>query len=346
MLAVAYDGAGGVRVQDSPAPRLHDAGDAIVAVTCAGICGTDLHLLTHPDGMAPGNVLGHEFIGYVEEVGDAVVGLRPGDLVAGSDYVACGVCRWCRSGDHWHCPQRRFHGTGTTFGPELAGAQAEFVRVPFATAALRVLPTRWDRSDAVLLGDVLATGYAAVVRLHLRPGEMVAVIGGGPVGLLAAATAQLSGAGRVAVVEPVAARRQAARALGCHSFAPDAFVDGIRQLTDGRGADAVIDAVGGGTGLEAAVHGVRNAGRIISVGVPASPQWSMPVAECFAREIALGFAVGDFMRDAEALLDVLDSGLVVPPGLLDGPVSLEDAPTAYRAMQDRTTVKATLRPAV
>lgn len=345
MRAVVYNGQGGVRVADVPDPQLEDDSDAIVRVTRAGICGTDLHLLAHPDGLCEGMVLGHEFIGVVESVGSRVSGVRVGDLVAGGDYVACGTCRWCRSANHWHCAERRFLGTGTTFGPPLPGAQAELVRVPFATASLRLLPARLDRDDAVLLGDVLATGYAAVRRARLRPGGIVAVLGGGPVGQIAATCAQMLGAGVVVVGEPVAERRTLAESAGSLVTTPEQLSAVLATVTDGRGADAVLDCVGGALGIGMALSHVRNAGVIVSVGVPAEPTWKMPVADCFARELTIGFAVGNFLEDADVLMDLLDSGMVVPDGLLSGGLGLDRAPEAYAAMANRDSVKCVLRPA-
>lgn len=345
MRAVVFDGQGGVRVAEVPDPHLEDDSDAIVRVTRAGICGTDLHLLAHPEGLREGMVLGHEFIGIVESVGSRVAGLREGDLVAGGDYVACGTCRWCRSGDHWHCVERRFLGTGTTFGPELPGAQAELVRVPFATTSLRSLPARLDHDDAILLGDVLATGYAAAQRARLKPGATVVVLGGGPVGQIAATCAQMLGAGVVIVGEPVAQRRMLAESAGSLATTPDQLSTVLATVTDGRGADAVLDCVGGALGLGMALEHVRNAGTTVSVGVPTTPTWEMPIADAFARELTIGFAVGNFLEDADVLMDLLDSGMVVPDRLLSSGLALERAPEAYAAMANRDSVKCVLRPA-
>ena len=150
---------------------------------------------------------GHEFAGEVTETGGAVTAVTAGDVVAGADYTACGSCWWCRRGDHWHCPERRFFGTGTAFGPALDGAQAELVRIPHADVVLRRVPAGVSLDAAVFLGDTLATGYAAVQRAGYRPGDTVAVIGGGPVGQLTSLVAQACAAGIVVLVEPVAARR-------------------------------------------------------------------------------------------------------------------------------------------
>lgn len=314
----------------------------MVRVTHAAVCGTDLHLLAHPDHLPAGTVLGHEFVGTVSEVGSRVSGLAVGDRVAGADYVACGRCWWCRGSRHWHCESRRFFGTGATFGPALSGAQAELVRVPFADTVLHRLPDGLDSEAALVLGDVLATGYAAVQQAKPRPGSVVAVVGGGPVGLMAAACAQAAGAGVVVVVEPVEVRRLVASSTGSLGVTPDQAARVVRDLTDGRGADRVVDAVGGATGLNLALDVVRGRGRVVSVGVPTTEHWQLPVARAFREEVTVSFAVGDFMRDADTLVDLLMSGLVDTSSVLTERLELSAAHQAYGDMRVRTTVKAVL----
>ena len=252
MRAVVFDGSGGVRVDSVPEPTIEREGDAVVRVRRAAVCGTDLNLIAHPGDLPAGTVLGHEFAGEVVEVGTAVRGLGVGDLVAGADYTACGRCWWCRRGDHWHCAERQFFGTGSAFGPALDGAQAERVRVPHADVVLRPVPPGVSLDAAVFLGDTLATGYAAVRRAGYLPGDTVAVVGGGPVGQLISLVAQACGAGAVVVVEPVEARRQLAKVNGALEADPAQARPLVDEITDGRGADAVIDAVGGPRGLETA----------------------------------------------------------------------------------------------
>lgn len=338
MKAILFAGHGAVTVGSVPDPELVDPTDAVVRVRRGAVCGTDLHLVAHPEHLPRGSVLGHEFVGEIVEVGAGVQAHRPGDRVVGADFTACGRCWWCRRGDHWQCDRRQFFGSGSTYGPPLAGAQAELVRVPFADTVLWSVPPDVPLDAAVFLGDTLATGYAAVQRCALRPGDTVAVLGGGPVGQLAALAAQASGAGVVVLVEPVAARR--ALAAGAVAVPPDGARAALDRVTDGRGADAVIDAVGGAGGLDAAFALVRRRGSIVSVGVPSAPGWSLPVARAFTEELSLDFAVGDLMRDGDPLLALLRSGVLDPRVLVSETVGLDGVPDAYRAMAERRTLKA------
>jgi alcohol dehydrogenase len=153
--AIMVTGPDQLSVASVPDPAIQDPGDAIVRVRRAAICGTDLHVVSHGGEQF---IPGHEYAGEVTETGGAVTAVSAGDLVTGADYTACGRCWWCLRGDHWHCPERRFFGTGTAFGPMLAGAQAELVRVPHADVVLRRVPAGVSLDAAVFLGDTLATG--------------------------------------------------------------------------------------------------------------------------------------------------------------------------------------------
>ncbi|WP_308818744.1 alcohol dehydrogenase catalytic domain-containing protein [Pseudonocardia alni] len=338
MRAVTYAGDGAVRVAQVPDPRIEQPTDAVVEIRRSAVCGTDLHLLAHDEGLPAGSVLGHEFVGQVVETGTAVRGHRVGDLVVGADFVACGTCWWCRRGDHWECAERRFFGTGTAFGPPLAGTQAELVRVPHADTVLRTVPDGVSLDAAVFLGDTLATGYAAVRRADLQPGDTVAVVGGGPVGQLTALAAQACGAGAVLLVEPVASRRAVAGREGSVAVAPEEAVAAAHGLTDGRGADVVVDAIGGPRGLGTAFGLVRRRGTVVSVGVHDGP-WELPAGRAFADELTLRFAIGDLMRDGDRLLALVRCGAVDPTVLVEDRVSLTDAPDAYQRMSQRRTLK-------
>jgi alcohol dehydrogenase len=340
--AVVHAGNGRVRVEDTPDPRLCAATDAVVRVRRAAVCGTDLHVLAHHDELPRGFVLGHEFVGEVVERGDQVRRHAVGDVVIGADYTACGQCWWCRRGDHWQCAERRFFGTGSLFGPPLSGAQAELVRVPFADTVLVGLPDGIGLDAAVLLGDTVATGYAALRRAALDPGETVAVLGGGPVGQVTSLVAQACGAGVVVVVEPVDDRRKVAAREGALAAAPDEARAVVDSVTDGRGADVVVDAVGGGRGLALALDLVRRRGRLASVGVP-DETVELPAARAFTEELGLCFAVGDVMRDAGALLALVRAGTLDPSVVASEQIALEEAPEAYRRMSERLTLKTLIR---
>ncbi len=340
MRAVVHAGEGRVRVDEVSAPRLEGPEDAIVRVRMAAVCGTDLGVLRDPEHLATGAVMGHEFVGEVVEVGPAVQHIRVGERVTGADFTACGRCWWCRSGAHWQCPERRFFGTGETFGPALSGAQAEFLRVPFADTVLQPVPAEIPDGVAVLLGDIIPTGFAAAQRAAIRPGGVTAVVGGGPVGLLASLAAQLLGSGPVVLVEPVESRRRLAATLGAIPVEPADAAALLGELTDGRGADAVLDAVGGRIGLETAFGLVRKRGSIVSIGVHHDESWPLPVARAFADELTLSFAIGDAMRDRDVYTPFVQAKLLDPTPLLSDPWPLGSAPDAYEALKAQRTVKA------
>lgn len=340
MRAVCFAGAGRVEVRSVPDPRIEDSTDAVVRVEVTGVCGTDMHLIGGGGDRLPvGTVLGHEFVGEVTDVGAAVATLRVGDRVVGSDIVACGLCWWCRRGDHWECEQRRFFGSGAVFGPALAGAQAEAVRVPFADVSLAVLPDAIGSNRAVFLTDVLPTGYAAARRAGVGPGDVVVVVGGGPVGQMASLAAQMCGAAAVVVSEPVADRRAMADRLGGIGTSPDDVGRLVDELTMARGADAAIDAVGGDGPLRAALGAVRPRGTVASVGVPHAAEFTLPVDAAFRDELTLRFVIGDPIRLRDDLLALVASEMVDPSPLISDVVPLDDATYAYRTSASGSSMK-------
>jgi threonine dehydrogenase-like Zn-dependent dehydrogenase len=324
---------------------LVDREDAVVRVEATAICGTDLHAVAgHLTGVPAGTRLGHEFVGTITELGPAVTGLQIGDRVVGSDFTCCGRCAPCRRGQHWHCGQRAFLGTGTAFGPELAGAQAEAVRVPLASTSLGRVPADLDPRLAVLMSDNLATAFCALAAGRLQPGETLAVVGGGAVGQLCSLAAQLSGAGVVVVSDPVESRRLWAREHGALACEPGELVDRLAPWTDGQGADLVLEAVGGSRGLDAALAADRPGGRVISVSAHAEPTWPLPLASVFARELAIGFVIGDAVRARDRMLSLAAAGLLVGATDLVAARPLEDAVAAYAAATGMQAMKLLLVP--
>lgn len=345
MRAVIYTRPGEVALAEVPAPALTEPADAIVKVTLAGICGTDLHVVRGDfPGIQPGAVVGHEFVGEVVEVGGDVRRVRPGDKVMSSDFTACGHCGWCDRGDHWHCRQRAFFGTGTSFGPALAGAQAEFVRVPHADTTLGLLPAGCSEEAALLMGDNLATGWVAVERARLEPGECVVVIGGGAVGQLAALSAQAAGAGIVVVVEPNATRRAFAQAHGSLAAHPDDAASLLRLVAGEPGADVVVEAVGGNGPMDLALTLVRPAGRIVSVGTHVAEQWAFPVARAFRDELTVGYAIGDGIRLRRRLSRLVAGGAFDPTVVIDARGRLGDVPDLYKRLHAQQCLKAVVSP--
>lgn len=345
MRAVVYTGSAAVKVEQVEEPRLIQPTDALVRVTLAGICGTDLHLIAgHFHGLEPGVVIGHEFVGDVLEVGDAVQHIARGDHVMASDFAACGRCRWCCQGDHWECHDRAFFGTGRAFGCELAGAQAEIVRVPHADTTLITVPRGCSDEAALLVGDNLATGWVAIERGRLAPGDSVAIIGGGAVGQLTSLSAQAAGAGAVIVIEPNASRRAFAEAHGALAASPEEALDLTRRTTGGDGVDIAVDAVGGDGPLRSAIDLVRRRGQVVSVGAPNSKTWALPIERCFSEELSLTFAIGDSIRLRRRLISLITSRVLDPTIIINGRVSLGDVPATYEELAAQRILKAVIDP--
>jgi threonine dehydrogenase-like Zn-dependent dehydrogenase len=278
------------------------------------------------------------------EVGRAVRRIRLGDKVMSSDFTACGQCRWCDRSEHWQCAERAFFGTGTAFGPSLSGAQAEYVRVPIADRTLGQLPENCVPEAALLMGDNLATGWVAVERAGTEAGDCVVVIGGGAVGQLAALSAQVAGAGIVVLVEPNETRKAFATAQGSIAVHPDEAAVLVRKLTEGDGADVVVEAVGGNGPLDFAMSLARARGRVVSVGAHVAENWAFPVGRAFKDEMTLSFAIGDSIRLRRKLLRLVTSGALDPTVVVDARGRLADAPSLYELLAKQQRLKAVMTP--
>lgn len=255
MKAVVFHGVGYVKIDEVPEPKIEKDTDAIIDITASSICGTDLHMVrgTMP-GMKWGTVLGHEGVGIVKEIGKGVKTFQPGDRVVVCSTIACGDCVFCKAGEFASCDVANPLGpeAGTAFfgGPALTGAynglQAERARIPFADTVLVKLPDSVTDDDALLISDVFPTGYMGAEIADVKPGDMVAVFGCGPVGQFAIASALLMGASKVFAIDALPdrlelARRQGAVAINYEESDP---IKTLKELTNGFGPDACIDAVG------------------------------------------------------------------------------------------------------
>ena len=219
MKAVTFQAPGEVRVDERPEPELLAPDDAIVQVEATGVCGSDLHIYHGRVKIEPGFVIGHEFVGEVIAAGDAVTKVDVGDRVLGCFHTACGSCFFCMRGEYHKCDESRVFGHGATLG-SLQGAQAEQVLVPRANLTLRRVPDGMSDDAALFAGDVMGTGYHAVVSAGVRPGDTVVVLGLGPVGLCAAQAARASGAAQVIAVDSVGERLEVAQEFGAQRGAP------------------------------------------------------------------------------------------------------------------------------
>jgi threonine dehydrogenase-like Zn-dependent dehydrogenase len=255
MKAVVYHGVGDIRLDTVSDPKIKDPQDAIVRLTASAICGTDLHMVrgTFP-GMKPGTILGHEGVGIVEEVGKEVRNFKAGDRVVIPSTISCGYCAYCRQGYYAQCDVANPNGpsAGTAFygGPVLTGPfdglQAEYARIPFATADLVKVPDSVTDDQAIMLSDIFTTAYFGAKLAEVVPGDTVAVFGCGPVGQFVIASAKLLGAGRVIAIDTIPSRLNMARAQGAEAIDFNAVdpVQAIDELTRGLGPSRVVDAVG------------------------------------------------------------------------------------------------------
>jgi len=268
MQALVYHGPGHKAWEEVPEPEITDDGDVIVRVDATTICGTDLHILAGdvPE-VLPGRILGHEAVGTVVEAGDGVQTLAPGDRVLVSSISACGTCRFCREGRYGQC----LGGGGWTLGRTIDGTQAEYVRVPFPDTSTFRIPAGVTDEEALMLADILPTGYeVGVLAGGVRPNEVVAIVGAGPVGLSAITCAQLFSPSHIVAIDRSDARLDAAKQFGADVTVNNSREDPlavIKDLTGRLGADVSIEAVGTPGTFELAVKLIRPGGRIANIGV-------------------------------------------------------------------------------
>jgi alcohol dehydrogenase len=272
MHAVVYHGPGQKAWEEVPKPTLQDDTDAIVRVDAVTICGTDLHILKGDvPAVTDGRILGHEAVGTVEEVGSAVKNVGVGDKVLVSCITACGACRFCRGGSYGQC----LGGGGWILGHKIDGTQAEYVRVPFADTSTYRAPAAVSDEQLLMLADILPTGYeVGVLNGAVGPGDVVAVVGAGPIGLSAIMGARLFSPAHVVAIDLADSRLEAAKQFGADVTVnngredPAAVIEG---LTDGLGADVAVEAVGVPATFELAAKLIRPGGRVANIGVHGEP---------------------------------------------------------------------------
>ncbi len=272
MKALVYQGPGQKAWQEAPKPTLVEDGDAIVRVDATTICGTDLHILKGdvPE-VVPGRILGHEAVGTVEEIGRGVKTVKVGDRVLVSCITSCGSCRFCREGRYGQC----IGGGGWILGHLIDGTQAEYVRVPFADNSTYPVPANVADEQVLMLADILPTGFEVGVRNGtVQPGDVVAVVGAGPIGLAAIMGARLFSPSHIVAIDLVDSRLEAAEQFGADVVVNSSRQDPetvIAELTGGLGADVTIEAVGVPATFELAVRLVRAGGHIANIGVHGEP---------------------------------------------------------------------------
>lgn len=378
MRALSYDGPYRVSVVDKPDPTIEHPQDIILKVTRTAICGSDLHLL---HGLVPdtrvGHTFGHEFTGVVEDRGSEVTQLRRGDRVVVPFPISCGQCFFCVRGLFANCESTNpnsdiacgcFGYSHSTGGYE--GGQAEYVRVPFADVGPMKIPDDMSEEDVLFLSDIFPTGYQGAEMAEISPGDTVVVYGCGPVGLFAMKSAWLMGAGRVIAVDQVDYRLEFAASYAQVETIDFSEVDpvaAIFEMTEGRGADATIDAVGceaegsmmqrivgvglklqGGcsTALNWCIQSTRKGGRVSIVGVYGPPWNLVDIGTVMNRGLTLRANQCNVRRYMPHLLEHIRAGHVDAKGIITHRFDLEDAPEAYHLFAQKRDgcVKCVLTP--
>ncbi len=292
MRALVYHGPGQKAWEEVPDPVIVDPTDAIVQIDTTTICGTDLHILKGDvAAVTDGRILGHEGVGTITEVGSAVTSVAVGDRVIISCISACGSCSYCHQGLYAHClAEEGASGIGWVLGHLIDGTQAEYVRVPFADNSVYRLPDGVTDEAAVMLSDILPTGFEIGVRYgKVEPGDVVAVVGAGPVGLAAIMTAGLYGAARVIALDLDANRLDQAVAFGATdtvNSGDDDWLEQVRAMTDGLGVDVAIEAVGIPDTFQACLKIVRPGGSVANVGVHGTSV-DLPLQDLWITDIAI-----------------------------------------------------------
>jgi 2-desacetyl-2-hydroxyethyl bacteriochlorophyllide A dehydrogenase len=333
-----------VRVDERPAPELGARDDAIVAVESSGICGSDLHIYHGRVKLEQGFTIGHEFVGTVVAAGDDVTRVNVGDRVLGCYQSACGTCFFCLRGEYHKCDSMRVFGHGAALGA-LAGTQAEQALVPNANLTLRRVPDGVSNDVALFAGDVMGTGYHAVLEGGVRAGDSVAVLGLGPVGLCAVQVAIAAGAAPVLAIDSVPQRLEMARSFGAVPvhLTDESPREIAKVLTDGRGVDTAIDAVGHPDALDLAVRLARKAGTVVAIGVYAEPcQVHMGLVWIKALTLKTGHA--NVIAHVDRVLGMLANGTLDPAPLVTHHMPLDDAPEAYEVYDRREALKIVLSP--
>jgi alcohol dehydrogenase len=296
MKALVYGGPGQKSWTEAPDPQILNAGDAIVRIDTTTICGTDLHILKGDvPAVEPGRILGHEGVGTVTDVGASITGLVVGDRVIISCIKSCGHCSNCKKGLYSHClGDEGQPGIGWIFGHLIDGTQAEYVRVPYAENSLYKVPPGVTDEQAVMLSDILPTSFEIGIQAgHVKPGDTVAIVGAGPIGLAAIATAGLYGAATIIAIDPDEGRLAKAREFGAtdsmNPNAPD-WISDVMALTDGDGVDVAIEAVGIPATFDMAMRLVRPGGNVANIGVHGKPV-ELRLQELWIRNINISMGL-------------------------------------------------------
>lgn len=385
MKAAVFHKPGDISVDTVDDPKIEDAGDVILKVTSTAICGSDLHIYDGGIPQAKDLIMGHEFMGIVEEVGPAVQRLKRGDRVVVPFPIACGHCFFCTHGASPNCENsnHKHYGPngdlmdqkgGALFGYTdlyggYSGGQAEYVRVPYADVSPRIVPDNMTDEQVLFLTDIFPTGWAAIDWAQMKGGEVVAIFGSGPVGLMAQKAAWLNGASRVIAIDPLNYRLKRAKevnkvdTINPHDVDP---IEAIREMTGGRGADVCVDAVGfeaersilekvkatinfeKGTDkvIDNCFQAVRRAGTVSIVGVYGTPFDNFPVHRMFDKGITIHQGQAQVLNYIDHLIDLVRDEKVVLDDIISHKLPLSQASHAFDIFKKKEDdcVKVVLKP--
>jgi threonine dehydrogenase-like Zn-dependent dehydrogenase len=348
MKAVTFQGKARVAVESVRDPELRGSDDAIVKTRLTAICGSDLHVyLERERGLAPGTVMGHEFLGEVVEVGRDVKAVRAGDLVVSPFTTSCGRCFFCRRGLTCRCERGQLFGW-VEDGLGLQGAQSDYVRVPLADSTLVKLPEGIEEEPALFLGDVLATGFFCADMACVEPGGVYAIVGCGPVGLLAIVGARELGAERIFALDLQPERLALAKRFGATPIAVSADdpVERLRDETEGRGADAVLEVVGSPQATRLAADLVRPGGIISAVGVHTEPAFAFSPVEAYDKNLTYRAGRCPARHYLERLIPMVQDKKYDLTSIISHRLPLSEGPRGYEIFEKKLEgcTKVILRP--
>ena len=334
MKALTYHGARDVRFETMDDPVPQSDRDAVVQVTACSICGSDLHIY-HGHGFSEdvGFCVGHEAVGEVLEIGRAVSRIKVGDKVMLPAAVGCGACRSCLAGNVANCE----FGAGACYGlsARLQGSQAEAVRVPAADMNAVVVPDGVSMDQALMMTDAMATAWYGARRADIKPGSSVAIIGLGPIGLMAVEAAFVMGAHVVYAIDPIAERRALAGETGAIALHPADALETIREATHGKKIECVVEAVGSDATVDLALRLVARRGTVSVIGVQQSKRYAFPLERAFGAGLTFRAGTCSVPEELPALFPLVQSGRLRPEKYISHRLPLSQGAEAYRLFDAR-----------
>jgi alcohol dehydrogenase len=344
MKAVTFHGPFNLKVEDIADPTIQQDKDVIIKVKAAGICGSDMHAYDGRMTLPPtGWSLGHEYMGEVVETGPGASNFKPGDRVVGSFTSSCGECYYCTTGWPSVCPAAMAFGFLM-----LPGAQAEYLRVPNGHYTLEKVPDSVTDEQALFVGDIFTTGYFCADRGEIKPGDVVAVVGSGPVGLFTQMAALTFNPKVVLAIDQMPERLEMSKKIGAVPVDMSAVdpAQVVKEHSEGRGADVVLEAVGIEPSLKSCWNYVRPAGTISAVGMYTEPEFPFPMFQSFLRDITFKIGMCPVKRYMSQMLDLVEAGKADPSQIITHTLPLDEAPHGYDIFTNRkdNCIKVILKP--